>query len=323
MKVHFFDKTKKSILNFIFSKSLMEKPEEPVQEPVEKERTGDSPPDVPEGFDEWMKMAEQSDSAPFHQGDLPPENNQFGSYYVPRILGPEDKPLPDMPWDNTGPAEEAKPAIIALIHLLRRSGLMVLYFERLPKKDALSGYYSLVFDLRVTAWYQISDALRHLNKGDVMEMAAHEWTLLVRDKAWHNIYEDPLKREQYWRLKREEEENFRKTMGKKANLKIRVGALEMRAAHENRIFHESDNQRKAIQVLLMLHTKYKFNSEMMEHLRENVAHHERDMLAERRRNVELALKVHKLEQDLEYLQKKLFSHLVVHNTDLTAPVKDL
>jgi hypothetical protein len=233
-----------------------------------------------EYFSNLIKEAEKpKEDAPFHFGDLPPEDNQFGSYYIPRVIGPEDEPLPDMPWDNTGPNEEAKKMIVTLLKLLRKSGIMAIFFERLPKNLALAGYYNKIYDLKSTSPWTMLEDVSHLVEGDVIEMAAHDWTLLVRTKAWCNFYENPLAREKYWRMKKEEEEKAEALLSKRTNIKRRIMRLELLSARILKAEQLFEQQRQAITLLLMFQNKYKYNSEMHEYLRENVAHHERDIIA--------------------------------------------
>lgn len=251
------------------------------QEQQQQEKEEEEEEEILDDFARWLKLAEAPpEEATCYISDRPPEDDHYGSYYVPRILGPGDEPLPDMPWDNTGPNEEAKKIITAIIRMLSRkpNAIMIFFFERLPKNQALAGYYNYVFDLKTGSPWQLFEDLSHLKTGDVIEMAAHDWTLLIRTKAWCNIYEDPLEREKYWRIKQDEERHFSAEISKNMSQKMRIARLELWLARNNLSTNLYEKQRRAIDVLLMLHNKYKFNSDMHEFLRENVAHHERDII---------------------------------------------
>lgn len=232
-----------------------------------------------EDFSTWFALAtKEPEDAPWHIGDLQPEDNDFGSGYIPRILGPDDEPLPDMPWDTTGPNEDAKQRIATLLDVLRKSKVMAFFFERMPKDKALGGFYDKVYDLKTVNAWQIFHDLRHLVEGDVIDMAAHDWTLLVRTKPWCNYYQNPLNRAKYWELKREEDLKYEGTVGK-MSLKNRMKRLEMLVLKFKTLEHTLEQQRQAIQLLLLFQKKYKFNSQMHDLLRENIAWHERDIVA--------------------------------------------
>lgn len=271
------------------------------QAPDDNHKKKDAKPDDDDwhlqDFAAWMKEAEKDmEEAPFHTGDLPPEDNQFGSYYIPRILGPDDAPLPDMPWDNTGPNSQARERILILLKVLRRSGVMAIFFERLPKNLALGGFYNYVFDLQHGSPWKLFEDLSHLVQGDVIEIASHDWTLLIRTKAWCNFYENPLEREKYWRLKKEEEQKAEDKLTNKMPVKKRLLRLEIMLAKNFKAQELFEQQRQAIALLLMLQKKYKFNSDMHEYMRENIAYHERDIIGLKRDLAALKILYEKLVQ---------------------------
>lgn len=229
-------------------------------------------PDVLEDLKEFIELAEKPmEEAPFHRGELPPENNRFGSYYIPRRLGPEDKPLPEMPWDNTGPSQEAKEPIARIITILRRSGIYCLFFERMPKDQALSGIYNKVFHFGTDDPWDLLYDFRSLKQGDIVEFAAHDMTLLYRTHPWGNIYENPLEREKYHKLKREEESRCEELLNKKASKNKRLERLETFCAKYQAMEKLWQKQSQAISTMMMINTKHKFNNQMVEYMRENVA----------------------------------------------------
>lgn len=281
------------------------------------------PEKIPEGFSDWIKMAEApQESAPFHRGDLPAANNTYGKYYIPRILGPDDPPLPEMPWDNTGPAPGAKKQIEAIIDWLWKepSHVHVIYCEAMPKKDALAGYYNKAYNLKTNTPWEIFDDLRHLVRGDIIEMAGHEWNLLVRTKPWHNLYNDPAKRKEYWQIREEAEKKFEEHHSAGLSNKARLLRLEMWFSKTDSLAKTCETQRQAISIMLMMHTKYKQNQEMVGYLRENVASQEHDRIVIWNKLEDMRVQVNALKELYGTLLRTVLGKHVEDKLDKGPPV---
>lgn len=252
-----------------------------------------------------LEQLPEQESAPFHRGELPIEERNYGDQYVPEILTPEEQAMLQETFDEKPPSKLAQERIGAILSLLTRdpSKLAVMFKRGAALKDL--SFYPFRFPLTGESAdpYILFAHLKGLKCGDVVRMTAYGDDLYFRVTG-SNIYEDPLKRQEYVKVLADLEKKLASQRGK-LDLGLRVTALEKLASEDKHYREVIKKHEQAVQMLLMLHSREKFNHEMVTYIRSNTASLQRKV-------DELTAKNSRLEASVESL-KNLVKSLVNHH----------
>lgn len=217
-----------------------------------------------------------------HRGELPPSENSFDKFYVPRVL-PEGEKLPPSDHDPLPVPEYLKPRVAKIVDTLAAppSGLAVMFLGGINERYAASnfeGYHDIAEDNPVEFYEMLQR--REMFRGDVLFLGLRGTRLYYRLRPRPNIYNDPLKRREYVKVLQDLEEQMIKDNLKKdkGSHEKRLFRIEQAMSKMAVIANALEGQNQAIQQLLKMHSREKYNGDLIQALRENIANHEREIL---------------------------------------------
>ena len=238
-----------------------------------------------EGLDEFFNQ-ELADSIDKRTENLPsapsrtdPEADAYteDGRYIPLVSTAEEKAsqvTEERDFDEPPLSEKAAFNLNNLLNILTKgsSRLCVQYKKGATKKDLAQ--YTHKHDLvKGNAW-QLLEYLAPLRRGDILRCCNYGDILYYTPFAHGNLFHNPLNREKIVEQETAEKlkllEMINKERGRRPMM-LRMADCENIISEFAQLIKINKEQREAIQILLQLHTHEKFNHEMVNYLRDNVA----------------------------------------------------
>lgn len=218
-------------------------------------------------------LVKTGENAPIHVGDRPPEQQQYGLYYIPEV----SSLLAEQVLERHKPQGRAKERLETILKLLTRppSSLVVHYTPNLTREEIDRENFRYPFSLEKTDPWEIFSLLASLETGDVIACATYDSMFYVTPRPDLNIYKvDPLKRAKHAALEAEKDIKFFEQVANKArkeNFNLRLMRVEKSMASLVRVLEATTKLETAVQAALRMHAVKNFNADLMSHMRCNLA----------------------------------------------------
>lgn len=212
--------------------------------------------------------------------------------YVPRVVGPDDPPL-DPKSDKEKDMEEVFPSelgwkrwgILKATLMMPTSRIFIQRLNGATKKDL--AHYTHKFDLLKDDPWELFNLLAGFKQGDVWMCCIAGDILYHLPERRYNLFLDPLVREKIVEL--DSETRFRAIKKALAEQKpngvrgheVRITGLEKDmaaiASDIESFMKAFKQQQQAVQIMLKLGEKEKYNHDLILHLNDNVGRHEQEL----------------------------------------------